>query len=165
MSGVEEEEEDHKGEDHGVEEEDDDGEIENENTPEAEKNMFHQVLEAFYGLPGSEVEKNPPADKPNEATTKEGNEGASEKLPNDEKDQDHPVSPTYKLYYPRSNFSGTDRSPPKSVLKKKGKDIQKDEKEKRDKDKRRQTRKNVFDKRRMIAKQVLERQDEEFELN
>ena len=99
-------------------------------------------------------------------TSDEGKKGASaEKLPRDEKAQDHPL--LYKLHYPRLNFSGTDRSPPKSNLKKKGKEIQKEEKEKRHNDKRKKTRQNAFDKRRMklFTEQVLERQDEEVNLN
>jgi hypothetical protein len=161
-------------------------EVEVENTTEVDetapknsnvaKNVHHQVLESSeqvvaedHGVPAEdEVEKNPPAE-PNEAATKEGKEGkkgaSAEKLPRDEKAQDHPL--LYKLHYPRLNFSGTDRSPPKSNLKKKGKEIQKEEKEKRHNDKRKKTRQNAFDKRRMklFTEQVLERQDEEVNLN
>jgi hypothetical protein len=137
----------------------------------AAKSVLHQVLEsseevAEDGIPADEVEKNPPAEL-NEEVTKEGDKGESEKLPSKEKTQDHPASPTYKLMYPRLNFSGMDRSPPKSNLKKRGKEIQKEEKEKRDNNKRKNSRQNRFEKRRtaLFAKQVLERQDEEVDLN
>jgi hypothetical protein len=137
----------------------------------AAKSVLHQVLEsseevAEDGIPADEVEKNPPAEL-NEEVTKEGDKGESEKLPSKEKTKDHPASPTYKLMYPRLNFSGTDRSPPKSNLKKRGKEIQKEEKEKRDNNKRKNSRQNKFEKRRtaLFAKQVLERQDEEVDLN